>query len=711
MSLELELLNLGTTAGDKTGDGARTGGGKINRNFEKLKAFLETPDAILVQTGYALVGQNLTFNSGWKWRIATVEYTNPANVVVNFPLAAAGKSRLDVVVLTTSNTFLRVAGAESTSTPVAPSAPSGSLYVTVVLVTDGAVNELEIPEVNGSFVLKAEQYANIINGGGGGTFTVDSEKGYFEISNYSTNIVNIEDQQGYIYLGREITFRNTGTENLTFQHNPTASENNKKFFTFPSGQDFVLKPKEIMTLKYGLNNRLNYVGASDPRKQDLLVSGVNIKTINGINILGSGNIVISGGGTTNATWGTIAGTLADQTDLITALNGKANLAGANFTGSIFANNLSGTNTGDNAPNSLYSGLVSNANHTGDASGSAVLTLATVNSNVGSFGTASNVPNLTVNAKGLVTGVVNTPIAITQSQVANLTNDLANKQNAITGLTTNFLPKWNGSGFVNSQIFDNGTNVSIGNPQISNQRLNVEGSLVSIDSKHQYLRMGMEGDVAVITTDWFSGAGGSARPMEFKTGGVTRLVIDQVGNITANNHIVASPATTANQVATFGQVVPNTTNSTIDGVKVFSSSPIVPTATLATQAVNLGQVQAISSSDTYTPTYGIGTNTDNGVPTRAIYTRLGNSVTVTGSIDVNVTTANANSFFSFNLPINRTNSTQIYVGNAGVYKPNGLSVGNAYIYVSASNSLVGFNFTPSQNGNVKLVYSYTYLTTD
>ena len=32
------------------------------------------------------------------------------------------------------------------------------------------------------------------------------------------------------------------------------------------------------------------------RKQDSLVSGTNIKTINGTSILGSGNIVISGGG-------------------------------------------------------------------------------------------------------------------------------------------------------------------------------------------------------------------------------------------------------------------------------------------------------------------------------------------------------------------------------------------------------------------------------
>jgi hypothetical protein len=60
------------------------------------------------------------------------------------------------------------------------------------------------------------------------------------------------------------------------------------------------------------------------------------------------------------------------------------------------NAVSGTNTGDNATNTLYSSLVSNATHTGDATGSTALTLATVNSNIGTYN------NITINAKGLAT---------------------------------------------------------------------------------------------------------------------------------------------------------------------------------------------------------------------------------------------------------------------------------------------------------------------
>lgn len=75
--------------------------------------------------------------------------------------------------------------------------------------------------------------------------------------------------------------------------------------------------------------------------------------------------------------------------------------------------------------------------TGSGSGTIATTLATVNANVGSFGTASNVPQFSVNAKGLTTAAVNVPIVIAESAVTNLTTDLAAKQptgNYITALT-------------------------------------------------------------------------------------------------------------------------------------------------------------------------------------------------------------------------------------------------------------------------------------
>jgi hypothetical protein len=60
-------------------------------------------------------------------------------------------------------------------------------------------------------------------------------------------------------------------------------------------------------------------------KQNALVSGTNLKTINNESLLGSGNITITGGG--GAAWGGITGTLSSQTDLQTALNNKISTGG------------------------------------------------------------------------------------------------------------------------------------------------------------------------------------------------------------------------------------------------------------------------------------------------------------------------------------------------------------------------------------------------
>ncbi len=102
-----------------------------------------------------------------------------------------------------------------------------------------------------------------------------------------------------------------------------------------------------------------------------------------------------------------------------------------------ANTLKGNNTGAlaNAADLTTSQVQTLLSYitalTGDATasgpGSIPLTLAIVNSNVGSFGNAASSLSATVNAKGLVTAVAAQAIQITESQVTNLVSDLAGKQ--------------------------------------------------------------------------------------------------------------------------------------------------------------------------------------------------------------------------------------------------------------------------------------------
>lgn len=106
--------------------------------------------------------------------------------------------------------------------------------------------------------------------------------------------------------------------------------------------------------------------------------------------------------------------------------------------------------------------------TASGPGSASTTLATVNANTGSFGDASHVAVVTLNGKGLTTAASSTAIQIAESQVTNLTTDLAGKQplsadlTALAGLATTGLLVRTGSGTAVTRTLVAGTNISLTN---------------------------------------------------------------------------------------------------------------------------------------------------------------------------------------------------------------------------------------------------------
>ena len=200
-------------------------------------------------------------------------------------------------------------------------------------------------------------------------------------------------------------------------------------------------------------------------KQATLVSGTNIKTVNNTSLLGSGNISISSA----VAWGGVTGTLSNQTDLQTALDGKVDentaitgatktkitydskglvTAGADATTADIADSLnkryvtdaqltvigntSGTNTGDNAVNSLYSGLATSKQDT-LVSGT---NIKTVNSTslLGS-GNISVAPASGIDATAIADGsVTSTEFQYINSLTSNAQTQIDSKTNKL--ITTN-----------------------------------------------------------------------------------------------------------------------------------------------------------------------------------------------------------------------------------------------------------------------------------
>jgi hypothetical protein len=260
----IQKLNLGAAPNDKTGTKARVAGQMINANFDYLEAKIDNVDKLVSETGFSLVGQEIWMNAGWQWLINGISYSNPVLVKIPIPFAATGNERIDLIVLNTSNTFTRIPGTESVSNPAVEPVPNDTVQATLVVVTDGVIEEPTAPISGDAYVAKTESTFTKLSGSGA--------KAQFSIYNEMTNVrviaassigsVSIPDKK-YIYAGKDHYVKNENGTTLLIAHN--SGTGNYKYF-FPNATDLVVQNNEIVHFKFrfatGNSGFLDYVGVA-----------------------------------------------------------------------------------------------------------------------------------------------------------------------------------------------------------------------------------------------------------------------------------------------------------------------------------------------------------------------------------------------------------------------------------------------------------------
>jgi hypothetical protein len=197
----------------------------------------------------------------------------------------------------------------------------------------------------------------------------------------------------------------TSVTSTTFVGNLTGTATTASFVTTAQTASYVL---QAVSASFATNatNATTATNATNVTVTDTTIGGTHFLTFTtgssgtqGLRVDSNGPTVNPSQNSISATsfTGSLQGTATSASYVVTAQTASY------VNGNIFTGTNSATSASYALSSSLASTVTTNANLTGDviSTGNAT-TLATVNSNVGSFGSSTAIPSFTVNGKGLVT---------------------------------------------------------------------------------------------------------------------------------------------------------------------------------------------------------------------------------------------------------------------------------------------------------------------
>jgi hypothetical protein len=122
-------------------------------------------------------------------------------------------------------------------------------------------------------------------------------------------------------------------------------------------------------------------------------------------------------------------------------------------------------------------------------------------------------------------------------------------------------------------------------------------------------------------------------------------------------------------------------------------------------ITLGLIEVLQSG-VYTPSLTTIVNMDSATPSEFQYLRVGTTVTVSGKVTVDATTAGVLAQFRFTLPISSTFSCDCQLAGVGAIK-RATNQGTATILGDSANNAAAVDYGPTTTGSEVMYVHFTY----